>query len=66
MTNALIIIAIVLALTGAGFELWLMRRLQRTEQAMVAALRVLENKTGPLPRELADFIADNPGGVHRG
>ena len=66
MTNALIIIAIVLTLTGAGFEVWLLRRLQRTEQAMVAALRVLENRTGPLPRELVDFITANPGGAHRG
>lgn len=66
MTNALIIIAIILSLTGAGFELWLLRRLQRTEQAMVAALRLLENRTGALPRELVDFITANPGGVHRG
>lgn len=66
MTNVLIIVAIILALAGAGFELWLLRRLQRTEQAMVAALRLLENRTGALPRELVDFITANPGGVHRG
>lgn len=65
MTNALILIAIVLSLTGAGFELWLMRRLQRTEQAVVAVLRLM-NTTQALPRELADYLADTPGGVHRG
>ena len=70
MADVLLLIVVALTLAATCSDLWLSQRLSQrmrsTEHAMVAALRVLETRTGPLPRELTDFITANPGGAHRG
>jgi hypothetical protein len=61
------IAAAALAIGLVLFCLGLLRRLQATEQALIAVVRLMETQNPTqLPRELVDFISTHPGGVHRG
>lgn len=63
---AVVIVSVALAVAVVWVQVQISSRLQRTEHALVAVLRLLEARTGALPRELAEFMSAHPGGVHRG